>query len=183
MAAHMVPWKAHAALIAVAAGISCVVLGWLAVLGFLVLRENVAEADFTVMMEGRSMEDTISSGALLAVNEYESHPVERFDIVWFIPPNEPPDASNRRFVKRVVGMPGDVVLVREGRVLINDAPLNEPYVNEPVTYEYGPATVPADHLFVLGDNRNNSSDSHSWGMLPAENVLGRIVLISPPHER
>src|SRR5690606_14744475 len=85
----------------------------------------------------------------------------RGDVVVFDYPNDP----SRDFIKRVVGLPGDVVEVRSQHVYVNGLPVEEPYLDTPPAYDFGPATVPDGHIFVLGDNRNNSFDSHNWGML------------------
>ncbi len=89
----------------------------------------------------------------------------------------------RDFVKRVIGVGGDEVRIEAGQVFVNDAPLDEPYVVFGDADDYGPVTVPADHLFFLGDNRPNSSDSRrSLGFVPADAVVGRAVLIIWPLE-
>jgi signal peptidase I len=84
------------------------------------------------------------------------------------------------YVKRVVGLPGEKLAISRGRVWINDQPLDEPYIDERPRYFWGPATVPADTLFVLGDNRNSSSDSHLWGPLPINLVVGRAWVALGP---
>ncbi|CAK6698384.1 Signal peptidase I T [Synechococcus sp. CBW1107] len=78
-------------------------------------------------------------------------------------------------IKRVVGVPGDVIEVAGGDLLRNGAPVSEPWRREPMTYELPPLTVPAGHLLVMGDNRNASLDSHLWGPLPADHVIGTAV--------
>jgi signal peptidase I len=103
----------------------------------------------------------------------------RGDVVVFKFPLDP----DRDFIKRVIGVPGDTVEVREGQVFINGSPLVEPYVLATPDYSYGPKTVPPGHYFVLGDNRRNSFDSHSWGtncraeqvcdFVPEENIIGQ----------
>ncbi|HEX5753235.1 MAG TPA: signal peptidase I [Archangium sp.] len=128
-----------------------------------------------------SMEPALAYGDRLLMEKvsYRLHPPRAGDIVVF----EPLPGVDRRgalrveaHVKRVIGLPGQVVQVHEGRVLIDGQPLREPYVAEPPAYEWGPARVPEDMLFVLGDNRNASADSHVWGFLPRRNVLGRVGL-------
>jgi len=90
-------------------------------------------------------------------------------------------ANARDFVKRVIGLPGDEVVIQGGQVFVNGAPLDEPYVVYPDLSDYGPVTVPEGHLFFLGDNRPNSSDSRrSLGMVPEEHVVGRAVVIIWP---
>lgn len=88
------------------------------------------------------------------------------------------------FVKRVIAVPGDVVEIRDRAVYVNGEQLDEDFVNPNAPkYEYGPETVPEGTLFVLGDNRNRSFDSHSWGFLPTSNVVGHVILRYWPLER
>ncbi len=122
-------------------------------------------------IEGFSMEPNFHDGQYLFVNklEYAVHPPERGDVVVFLPPN----STTRDFIKRVIGLPGERVEIIDGAVQINGVPLAEPYPLNPGSYSFGPVTVGEDEYFVLGDNRNNSSDSHSWGMLPAKKIIGK----------
>jgi signal peptidase I len=94
---------------------------------------------------------------------------QRGDIVVFRSPIDP----DRDLIKRVIAAPGDTVEVRGGQVYVSGATLDEPYIRERPGYSLAPRVVPAGHYFVLGDNRNNSEDSHIWGFLPAENLIGR----------
>jgi signal peptidase I len=82
-------------------------------------------------------------------------------------------------IKRVIGLPGETISVQDGKVMINSVPLEEPYIAAPPIYN-GTWEVPDGQLFVLGDNRNESKDSHEWGLLPVENVVGRAILIYWP---
>ncbi|MBI3944113.1 MAG: signal peptidase I [Chloroflexi bacterium] len=122
-------------------------------------------------IEGFSMEPSLNAGQYLIVNKliYRLHPPERGDIIVF----EYPRAPDRDFIKRVIGLPGDQVQVTGRHVLINGTPLLEPYIKDPPNYEFPPTVVPPGEYFVMGDNRNNSSDSHSWGMLPSPNIIGK----------
>jgi len=79
-------------------------------------------------------------------------------------------------IKRVVGRAGDRLEVRDGQLWRNGSPVAEPWLAEPIDYRFGPVTVPAGHLMVLGDNRNASFDSHLWGPLPEGDVIGTAVL-------
>ena len=88
------------------------------------------------------------------------------------------------YIKRVIGLPGETVEVRDGLVFINGEPLDEPYIAEPPRYTYGPVTIPEGQYFVLGDNRNLSNDSHEWGLLePGAHLRpGRVPHLAPePH--
>lgn len=157
--------------------------GWLVLPGVALLlavlvRGFVAEPRLII---SDSMEPALAYGDRLLMEKvsYRLRPPRAGDIVVF----EPLPGVDRRgahrvdaHIKRVIGLPGQVVQVHEGRVLIDGQPLQEPYVAEPPAYEWGPARVPEDMLFVLGDNRNASADSHVWGFLPRRNVLGRVGL-------
>jgi signal peptidase I len=105
---------------------------------------------------------------------------QRGDVIVFEPPNRP----GEDYVKRIIGLPGETVEIRQGQVFINGQPLAEPFQPTPGTYTMpNPVVVPEGQLFVLGDNRNNSNDSHNWGTLPMEKVVGRAWLSYwPPNE-
>ena len=80
--------------------------------------------------------------------------------------------SKSSLIKRIVGVQGDKLEIKQGKLIRNGAVVNEPWINEPMNYEMESITVPLNHLWVLGDNRNNSLDSHIWGPLPKENIIG-----------
>jgi signal peptidase I len=150
-----------------------------------------------------SMENNLLIGDHLLVNKFvfgpTASPVERTllpvgtvhrgDVVVFKFPVEP----ERDFIKRVIGLPGDTLELREKRVYINGSPLEEPYVHfleppsgDPSMHEftssdlrerYGPVTVPPNQYFVMGDNRDNSQDSRYWGFLPRDYIKGKALLI------
>jgi signal peptidase I len=125
------------------------------------------------------MEPNFHDGQFLVVNKlvYLLHPPERGDVIVFVPPN----SEARDFIKRVIGLPGDRVQVLNGRVFINGESLQEPYPLNAASYTFSSMTVPADEYFVLGDNRNNSSDSHSWGTVPLKKIIGKAwVTYWPP---
>jgi signal peptidase I len=91
-------------------------------------------------------------------------------------------AADLDLIKRIIGVPGDQVTVGKGRVTVNGKAVKETYINAAPNYS-GEWQVPPGDLFVLGDNRNDSSDSHAWGFLPEENVIGKALLIYwPPPE-
>lgn len=133
-----------------------------------------------VRVDGSSMLPTLHNGEFVLVNRlaYRTGDVQRGDIIVFRSINE----ADLDLIKRVIGLPGDDVMVQNGQVFINGQPLSEPYIAAPPRYN-GEWRVPEKHLFVLGDNRNDSSDSHQWGLLPTDNVIGKAVLIYwPPPE-
>jgi len=151
-----------------------------------------------------SMEENLLIGDHLLVNKFVFGPtvtaiertlapvgtIKRTDVIVFKYPEEP----DRDFIKRVIGLPGEKVELKEKKVYINDKALDEPYVHflQPpgqqgsefhevtsfdVRERYGPVTVPPNHYFVMGDNRDNSQDSRYWGFLPRENVKGKALVI------
>jgi signal peptidase I len=127
-----------------------------------------------------SMLPTLHEGQFIMVNRfaYKQGGFERGDIIIFHNPTNPEED----YIKRLVGIPGDVIDIENGEVRVNGMLLDEPYISDPPQYA-GEWTVPEGYLFVLGDNRNSSYDSHSWGYLPQENVIGKaIVIYWPPRE-
>ena len=132
-------------------------------------------------IEGFSMEPNFHDGQFLIVNKlvYMLHPPQRGDVIVFVPPT----SDSRDFIKRVIGLPGDRVEIVDGHVLINGKPLDEPYPLNPATYSSGPVTVPPGQYYVLGDNRNNSSDSHAWGTVPASKIIGQAWITYWPPQR
>ena len=143
----------------------------------LVLFLGINAVSARVRVDGFSMRPTLQDGEYVLVNKlsYKIDLPARGDIVVFRFPMDP----TQDFIKRVIGLPGDQVAIASGRVSVNGNVLNEPYIAAAPMYE-GSWQVPADHLFVLGDNRNDSSDSHSWGVVPFENVVGKAILIYWP---
>ncbi len=108
----------------------------------------------------------------------KKHP-RRETIVVFKPPQILIDSgyeSNQALIKRVIGIPGDKIEVRDGHLLRNDVVIDEPWVVEKIKYEMEPIIVPFQSLWVLGDNRNNSLDSHLWGPLEEKNLVGTASL-------
>lgn len=127
-------------------------------------------------IDGSSMNPTLADSQYLLINNvtYYLDKPERGDIIVFLHPR-----SDLNLIKRVIGLPGDHVEVRDGVVIVNQVPLNEPYIAAPPNYT-GSWDVPDGQYFVLGDNRNNSSDSHSWGFLPTSNILGKAAVVYWP---
>ncbi|MEP7198915.1 MAG: signal peptidase I [Chloroflexota bacterium] len=134
---------------------------------FVVIRAGVQN----FRIEGYSMEPNFHDGQYLLISkiDYLLHTPERGDVIVFTSPQNP----ERDFIKRVIGLPGDTVDIREGKVFVDGKELPQTYNVNPGSYNFGPAKVGPDQLFVLGDNRNNSSDSHSWGMLPRSDIIGK----------
>ena len=147
-----------------------------------------------------SMENNLLIGDHLLVNKFVFGPepnaleravlpvrdIRRGDIVVFKYPDEP----TRDFIKRVIGLPGDTIELRNKKVLVNGQPLDEPYVHfleashgagEITSFDvrerYGPVQVPAEQYFVMGDNRDNSQDSRYWGFLPRHYIKGKALMI------
>ena len=133
-----------------------------------------------VRVDGFSMNPTLQDGEYILVNKlaYKLGKPTRGDIVVFMFPMNPQED----LIKRVIGLPGESVTVHAGVVSINGVPIDEPYINAAPFYD-GEWQIPEGQLFVLGDNRNDSRDSHQWGLLPIENVIGRAVLIYWPPEQ
>lgn len=143
----------------------------------LLVRSFVAEPRY---IPSKSMVPTLSVGDRLVIEKVSRwvRPIQQGDILVFVPPPQlqaigyPADQA---FIKRTIALPGQTVRVHEGKVYVDDRPLTEPYLAEPPTYELPTVTVPPDSLFVMGDNRNNSNDSHVWGFLPQRNAIGRAL--------
>lgn len=131
-----------------------------------------------IRIESISMQPTLYAGDFVIVNKLAyklGHP-SRGDVIIF---RYPPDPQREPYIKRVIGLPGDLVRIADGKVYVNDTLLEEPYISASPAYE-GSWRVPEGALFVLGDNRNSSSDSHQWGMVPLENVIGKAVVVYWP---
>ena len=120
---------------------------------------------------GTSMEPNLHTGQYLIVDKisYRLSEPHRGDVIVF----EPPVNADGDYVKRVIGLPGELVEIRNGQVFISNQPLDEPYIVRPGSYSWAAHRVGPGELFVLGDNRNMSSDSHNWGMLPQDKVVGK----------
>lgn len=147
----------------------------------LVLFLGINAISARIRIESISMQPTLFAGDYVIVNKiaYKLGEPSRGDVIVF---HYPPDPGREPYIKRVIGLPGDQVVVRDNQVVVNGVALDEPYINSAPNYN-GEWSVPEDSLFVLGDNRNNSSDSHSWGMVPLKNVIGKAeVVYWPPAE-
>jgi signal peptidase I len=172
--------------------------GWLAgvLVAMVVVRSLVGAVPVLVRLQveqcivpSESMLPTLAVGDRTFVRRVAHYQPQLGDIVVFSNPDSTPALGKASdfpradlAVKRVIGLPGQRVAVQDGRVWINGAPLVEPEQTEPIGYQWGPETVPRHHLFVLGDNRNFSRDSHVWGFIPQATVLGPAYKIYwPPH--
>ncbi|MFP4660735.1 MAG: signal peptidase I [Halanaerobiales bacterium] len=109
------------------------------------------------VVDGQSMEPTLHDGERLFVNKFifRFHPPERLDIIVFTPRGAP----TNKYIKRVIGLPGETIYIRDGVTYVDGKPLNEDFINETMMGNYGPYEVPDDKVFVMGDNRNHSADS------------------------
>lgn len=134
-----------------------------------------------IRVESVSMQPTLFAGNFVVVNKltYQFGEISRGDIIVF---RYPPDPKQDPYIKRVIGLPGDTIMVEGNEVLINGIRISEPYLATQ-TQQGGKWTVPSDALFVMGDNRNNSSDSRAWGVVPIKNVLGKAILVYWPPEK
>lgn len=113
---------------------------------------------------------------------YKMHEPERGDVVVFkYPPNEEQDLKEVDYVKRLIGLPGETLEIKNNTVYINGNPLVENYLNSDTNMpDYGPVTIPENQYFMMGDNRNKSSDSRVWGFVPEEYLIGKAQFIYWP---
>ena len=132
------------------------------------------------VVDGPSMRPTLLSEERLVVNKfvYRVRNLERGEIMVFKYPRD----TSRDFIKRVIAVPGDTIKIEDGRVYVNRELKDEPYILEKTLSDYPEATVPEGHIFVMGDNRNNSEDSRfaDVGFVPYELVKGKAVLVFWP---
>jgi signal peptidase I len=133
-----------------------------------------------IRVDGTSMEPSLHTGEYVVVNKfaYKLEQPHLGDVIVFHYPGDP----EQEYIKRIIGLPGDTVQVANGQVRVNGNLIQEPYITAPAKYQ-GTWTVPQANLFVLGDNRNNSSDSHSWGTVPFNYVIGKAIFIYWPPEQ
>jgi signal peptidase I len=131
-------------------------------------------AAFTI--EGQAMEPNFHNGQSVWVDtqSYRHHPPKRGDVIVFraVPAAQP----GRDFVKRIVGLPGETIAIHNNTVYINHRPLHETYRRRPMSYTFPSLKIPPNDYFVLGDNRDNSEDSHLWRWLPGNDIIGKVVL-------
>lgn len=157
----------------------------IAVILAILIRIFVAEPRF---IPSDSMVPTLQIGDRIVVEKlsYYGRLPQPGDIIVFDPPlllQQQGYDKDQAFIKRVIAKAGQTVQVKNGKVYVNNVPLTEPYIQAPPEYTWGPVQVPADHYIVMGDNRNNSNDSHIWGFLPRQNIIGRAWLRFSPFGR
>lgn len=131
-----------------------------------------------------SMLPTLKVNDYILVNRfvYKMALPSRGEIIVFHPPHVK-DPANTDFIKRVVALENDVVEVADGVLYLNGIPQDEPFIKEPIDADFPAYRVPKGHVFVMGDNRNNSDDSRYWGPLPLENIVGKAFVIFWPVSR
>jgi signal peptidase I len=133
-----------------------------------------------IRVDGFSMEPTLLDGEFVFVSKlsYKLGEPQRGDVIVFRYPRDPEE----EYIKRLIGLPGDHVRISDGQVFINNQLITEPYIAAAPYYQ-SEWVVPDNTYFVLGDNRNSSSDSHNWGPVPEENVIGKAIFVYwPPKE-
>lgn len=158
---------------------------------------NVAEAQSLQRCPEAIEVYSIPSGSMtpkLQINDrvivdktaYFTRQLRRGDIVLFQPTETlRNEGYKNNFIKRVIGLPGETIAIKNGSVYINNKPVKEDYIGikQRSDYKYGPAVIPKDSYFVLGDDRNNSYDSHYWGFVPGSLIVGKVIWRYYPLER
>ena len=149
----------------------------IALLISLIVRLFIAEPRY---IPSESMFPTLEIGDRLIVEKvsYRFHDVYYGDIIVFQPPLQllkQGYEANQAFIKRAIAKGGDTIAVKDGVVYVNERPLKEDYIAQFPQYNLNPLIVPQGSLFVMGDNRNNSNDSHIWGFLPQDKIIGHAV--------
>jgi len=130
---------------------------------------------------GISMEPSFEEGQRLLINKavYRFREPTRGDVIVFHPPNN----QRTDYIKRIIALPGDTVEIKGEAVYVNGSQLYEPYIEDPPSYTLGEKTIPDNNYFVLGDNRNNSNDSHNDWTVKRKDIIGKAWLsIWPPSE-
>ena len=139
---------------------------------------SVAQA---FQVEQYSMEPNLLPHDRVLVNKfiYRFRPPAAGEIIVLHPPSD----ASRNYIKRVVAVGGQTVRIHDGQVYVNEQPLREPYLRTTTNGDYGPQVVPAQDVFVLGDNRGNSEDSRAFGFVPVRSIVGEAVVIYWPPQR
>jgi len=131
----------------------------------------------SLILEGTAMLPSFKEGQRINVkrfDRFEEPDLKRGDVVVFLFPDDP----SKSYVKRLIGLPGDTIEIREGKVIVNGQELKEPYVDSRLNQSHrsqNPVFVRPNYYYVLGDNRDNSSDSRIWGLVPERYVYAKVV--------
>jgi signal peptidase I len=136
---------------------------------------NAATGRFRI--EGASMEPNLHDSEYVLIDKvsYRLHAPERGDVIVF-----ERQGNERDYIKRIIGLPGDTVQIAGGKVLVNGTALDEPYLNQAIHTDMLARQVEEGRYFVMGDNRNNSSDSRAFGSIPLKDIIGRAWLVYWP---
>ena len=136
---------------------------------------NAATGRFRI--EGASMEPNLHDNEYVLIDKvsYRLHAPERGDVIVF-----ERQGNERDYIKRIIGLPGDTVQIAGGQVLVNGVALDEPYLNQVIHTDLPARQVEEGRYFVMGDNRNNSSDSRSFGSIAVNDIVGRAWLVYWP---
>jgi signal peptidase I len=135
------------------------------------------QVEDSILLEGTAMLPNFKEGQRLKVkrfDRFEEPDVKRGDVVVFLFPDDP----SKSYIKRLIGLSGDTVEIREGKVIVNGQELDEPYVDSRLNQSHRsqqPIYVRPNYYYVLGDNRDNSSDSRIWGLVPERYVYAKVV--------
>jgi signal peptidase I len=138
-----------------------------------------------VKVEGTSMMPALTNQERIFINKFTYHyglgTIQRGDMVVFWYPLD----TSKSYIKRVIGVPGDVIRIDQGEVYVNGMKLEEDYVPDIYrdTVSWGPKSVPAGKYFVLGDHRNSSNDSRTWGFVPRDDIYGKAVFVYWPLDK
>ena len=162
-------------------------LSWLRDLGFSILIAIILIVFIyqPVKVEGTSMMPTLTNQERIFINKFTYHyglgQIEHGDMVVFWYPLD----TSKSYIKRVIGLPGDLVKIVDGQVFINERPLQEDYVPEQYrdNLSWGPERVPPDKYFVLGDHRSSSNDSRAWGFVDRKYIYGKAVFVYWPIDK
>lgn len=161
------------------------VIGWVLAGGAVLLTGGLVYAAAThesYVIPSSSMTGTLQPGDRVIAGWAAGHQPRRGEMWTFKAPRKA-SSGEKVFVKRVVGLPGETVAVSGGKVWINGAALPEPYLKSGASYSMPPVKLGWDEYFVLGDNRNNSNDSHAWGPLKRDRLRGRVEYRYAPLDR
>jgi signal peptidase I len=129
-------------------------------------------------VEMTSMYNTLIPNDLVLVDKitYKFHGPRRGDVIVFIPPNDPTE----KYIKRVIGLPGETIAVMNNKVYIDGKALDEPYIHSPMLSNFPPTRIPEGYVFVMGDNRSVSLDSRSFGPVALSKIIGKAIFVYWP---